>query len=119
MRVLIVVLLLAGFAVGNAHADDAALTLSIGAETRRFTAEQLLRRPDAVELTIPADVSYGRQRMKYRAVPLLPLLGAGPAFDTLEDARIEAIHLIRDTPVAAVRVMHVVDYYAKTAAVES
>jgi hypothetical protein len=40
-------------------------------------------------------------------------------FDTLEDARIEAIHLIRDTPVAAVRVMHVVDYYAKTAAVES
>ena len=84
MRVLIVVLLLAGFAVGNAHADDAALTLSIGAETRRFTAEQLLRRPDAVELTIPADVSYGRQRMKYRAVPLLPLLGAGPAFDTLE-----------------------------------
>jgi hypothetical protein len=40
-------------------------------------------------------------------------------FDTLEDARIEAIHLIRDTPAVAVRVMHVVDYYRKTVAVES
>lgn len=35
-------------------------------------------------------------------------------FDTLEDARIEAIHLIRDTPAVAVRVMHVVDYYRKS-----
>ena len=40
-------------------------------------------------------------------------------FDSLEDARIEAVHLIRDTPAVAVRVMHVVDYYRKTAAVES
>ena len=40
-------------------------------------------------------------------------------FETLEDARIEAIHLIRDTPVAAVRVIHVVDYYRKKAAVGS
>jgi hypothetical protein len=36
-------------------------------------------------------------------------------FDTLEAARIEAVHLIRDTPAHAVRVMHVVDYYRKTA----
>ncbi len=40
-------------------------------------------------------------------------------FDTLEDARIEAVHLIRDTPAVAVRVMHVVDYYRKTAVVGS
>jgi len=81
----LVVLLLAGFGpgVGTASAADAVLTLSIGPQARRFTAAQLLGRPDAVELTIPADVSYGRP-MKYRAVPLLPLLGVSAAFDTIE-----------------------------------
>lgn len=85
MRTPIVVLLLVGFssALGTAHAEDRVLTLSSGTETRRFTAAQLLRRPDAVELTIPADVSYGRA-MKYRAVPLLPLVSVGPALDTIE-----------------------------------
>ena len=82
---LFVVLLLAGFTPGSgtAHAQDRVLTVSIGPEVRRFTAAQLLDRPDAVELTIPADVSYGRP-MKYRAVPLLPLVIVGPAFDTIE-----------------------------------
>ena len=81
----LVVLLLAAFApgVGTLHAEDAVLTLSIGPETRHFTAAQLLGRPDAGELTIPADVSYGRP-MKYRAVPLLPLLSVGTEFDTIE-----------------------------------
>ncbi len=37
-------------------------------------------------------------------------------FDALEDARIEAIHLIRDTSAHRVRVIHVVDYYQKTPA---
>ena len=85
MLALFVVLLLAGFAPGSgtAHAEDRVLTLSIGPEVRRFTAAQLLGRPDAAELRIPADVSYGRP-MKYRAVPLLPLLSVGPAFDTIE-----------------------------------
>ncbi|HSJ41387.1 MAG TPA: cytochrome c [Xanthobacteraceae bacterium] len=82
---LFVAALLAAFApgIGAAHAEDAVLTLSIGPETRRFTAAQLLARPDAIQLTIPADVSYGRP-MAYRAVPLLPLLKAGAAFDTSE-----------------------------------
>jgi mono/diheme cytochrome c family protein len=85
MRLLFVVLLLAGFAQGSstAHAEDRVLTLSTGTESHRFTAAQLLGRPDATELTIPADVSYG-QPMKYRAVPLLALLSLGPAFDTIE-----------------------------------
>ena len=83
MRALFVVLLLAGFAPGSAHAEDRVLTLSIGPEARSFTAAQLLGRPDAAELTIPADVSYGRP-MKYRAVPLLPLVSVAPAFDTIE-----------------------------------
>jgi hypothetical protein len=82
---LFVVLLLTGFAPGSgtAHAEDRVLTLSIGPEVRRFTAAQLLDRPDAAELTIPADVSYGRP-MKYRAVPLPPAGSVGPAFDTIE-----------------------------------
>jgi hypothetical protein len=34
-------------------------------------------------------------------------------FETLEEARIEALHLIRDTDVHTVRIMHVVEYYEK------
>ena len=85
MRALSIMLLLAGFIAGMnvARADNRVLTISIGPVTRQFTAAQLLARPDAAELSIPADVSYGRP-MKYRAVPLLPLLGEVSAFDTLE-----------------------------------
>jgi len=85
MLALAVVLLLAGFASGSgtAHAEDRVLTLSVGSDVRRFTAAQLLGRPDVAELTIPADVSYGRP-MKYRAVPLFPLVSVGPGFDTIE-----------------------------------
>jgi mono/diheme cytochrome c family protein len=85
MLALFVVLLLTGLGpgLGTAHAADSMLTVSNGPEVRQFTAEQLLARPDAAELTIPADVSYGRP-MKFRAVPLLPLLNVGTAFDTIE-----------------------------------
>ena len=85
MLALLVVLLLTGFAPGSgtAHAEDRVLTVSIGSEVRRFTAAQLVDRPDAAELTIPADVSYG-QPMKYRAVPLLPLVSVRTEFDTIE-----------------------------------
>ena len=85
MFALFVVLLTAGFSqcAGAAPTAEPVLTLSIGTEARRYTAAQLLGRPDAVELTIPADVSYGRA-MKYRVVPLLPLVSVGAAFDTIE-----------------------------------
>jgi mono/diheme cytochrome c family protein len=98
---LFVVLLLAAFApgVGTAHAEDAALMLSIGPETRRFTAVQFLGRPDAIELSIPADVSYGRP-MKYRAVPLLPLLRVGAAFDTIEARAVDGF--VSQIPLALV-----------------
>jgi mono/diheme cytochrome c family protein len=85
MLSVIVVLLVGGFSPG-VHAAPAAepvLTLTIGTGSRRFTTAELLARPDAVELTIPADVSYGRV-MKYRAIPLLRLVSVGPAFDTIE-----------------------------------
>lgn len=83
MRALVIVFLLSGLASGIAHAKDRVLTIAMGSEARRFTAAQLLGRPDAVELAIPADVSYGRA-MKYRAVPLLALLSPAPSLDTLE-----------------------------------
>src|SRR3954470_291745 len=85
MPSVVILLLLAVFApgIGTAHAEDAALTLSIGPQTRRFTAVQLLGRPDATELSITADVSY-RRPMKYRAVPLLALLGVVSGLDTVE-----------------------------------
>jgi hypothetical protein len=34
-------------------------------------------------------------------------------FDVLEQARIEAVHLIRHSPARRVRVVHVVEYYTK------
>lgn len=84
MRALFVVVVLAFAAkFGVAHAEERALIVAIGAEVQRFTAAQLLGRPDAIELTIPADVSYGRP-MSYRAVPLLKLVSVGLAFDTIE-----------------------------------
>jgi mono/diheme cytochrome c family protein len=85
MLALFVVLLIGGFssAVHAAPSVEPVLTLTIGTEARRFTTAELLGRPDTVELTIPADVSYGRA-MKYRAVPLLRLMSVGPEFDTIE-----------------------------------
>lgn len=66
-------------------AGERVLTLSFGDQPRRISAAELLARPDATTLTIPSDVSYGRD-MTYRAVPLLALLGdaASLDFDTIE-----------------------------------
>lgn len=35
-------------------------------------------------------------------------------FDSLEEARIEAVHLVTDTPIHSARIMHVVEYYGRT-----
>ena len=75
MRISLLLLLLAfGLASAPAHAADRILSLSFGTEQRRFSAAELLARPDTVSLTIPDDVSY-RRAMTYRAVPLLDLIG--------------------------------------------
>lgn len=34
-------------------------------------------------------------------------------FDTLESARVAAVHLIQDSSTSSVRIMHVVEYYSK------
>ena len=87
MRLAIALLALAGALayVGAARAGLPALTLSFGAEPRSFTVAELLARPDAATVMIPADVAYGRA-MTFRAVPLLALIStsADPALDTIE-----------------------------------
>jgi len=54
--------------------------LAIG--DKKYSADELLRRSDAVSITVPDDVSY-RRPMTYKAVPLLSLLPASND-DTLE-----------------------------------
>ena len=70
------ILLLAAVILGAvpASAAERVLTLSFGSEPRRFTAEELLARPDAATITIPDDLSYKRA-MTYRAVPMLAVIG--------------------------------------------
>jgi mono/diheme cytochrome c family protein len=69
-------LLLAALILGAAPACavERVLTLSFGDDSRRFTAAELLARPDAATLTIPYDVSYKRA-MTYRAVPMRAVIG--------------------------------------------
>ena len=75
-------------ATGRAEgADEPSLALALGGPARRFTASELLARPDAAELSVPADAAY-RRAAAFRAVPLLALLAelASPddRADTLE-----------------------------------
>jgi mono/diheme cytochrome c family protein len=87
MRLAIAVLALAGSLawIGAARADAPALTVSLGDKARVYTAAELLARPDAATIAIPADVAYGGP-MTFRAVPLLALVPAAsdPALDTIE-----------------------------------
>ena len=87
MRLAIALLALAGSLVwiGAARADAPTLTVSLGDKTQVYTAAELLARPDAATIAIPADVAYGRP-MTFRAVPLLALVPAAsdPALDTIE-----------------------------------
>lgn len=61
----------------TAHAAELVVELQPGAP-QRYSAEQLLARPDAQTVEVPNDVAYQRP-MTYRAVPLASLLqGVGP-----------------------------------------
>lgn len=86
MRTIFCVLLVAvsGALAGVALAETATLTISFGQDARSYTAQELLSRADAATITVPDDVSYGRE-MTYRAVPLLGLIDkeADAPFDTL------------------------------------
>lgn len=85
MRRLVLSLVMMVLPLTCALAEQGSLTLTFGGKERRYTAAELLARPDAATVTIAEDVSYKRA-MTYRAVPLLALIGdaAGPDADTLE-----------------------------------
>jgi mono/diheme cytochrome c family protein len=53
--------------------SEPVLSLKADGAARSYTASQLLARPDAVSVTVPADIAYGG-RATYRAVPVLALL---------------------------------------------
>src|SRR4029078_7960307 len=52
---------------------DPVLEIAMGAQTRQFGRDELLRRPDLASVVVANDVSYGKA-MSYRAVPLAALL---------------------------------------------
>ena len=57
MRFVLLPLLCTLLLCAGARGEDAALTLKLGAEEQRFTAADLLARPDAATISIPDDVS--------------------------------------------------------------
>lgn len=70
----------------TATAAEPALDLTIGGESRHFTRDQLLARPDATTIEVAKDAIYGRA-MTYRAVPLAALIaGLTPPPDTVIEA---------------------------------
>ncbi|KGM30854.1 c-type cytochrome [Inquilinus limosus] len=70
----------------TASAAEPALDLTIGGESRHFTRDQLLARPDAKTIEVAKDAIYGRT-MTYRAVPLAALIaGLTPPPDTVVEA---------------------------------
>jgi mono/diheme cytochrome c family protein len=57
------------FALSPVFAGEPVLRVAIGGSQRSFTRSQLLASPEAVEIDVARDVTYGRA-MHYRAVPL-------------------------------------------------
>ena len=74
---------------GVVRADEPAITVTVGGETRSFTRGELLARPDAATIHVARDVAY-RTPMTYRAVPVASLL-AGMTLPP--DTVIEAVAL--------------------------
>ena len=56
-----------------ALAAEPTLEVSVGEQTRSFSRDQLLARPDAATIEVPNDITY-RKAMIYRAVPVAGLL---------------------------------------------
>ena len=65
------------------------LDLAIGGETRQFSRDALLARPDVASVEIANDVAYGKA-MRFRAVPLAALLAG---FSLPADSVIETVAL--------------------------
>jgi len=94
--------IIAAFLLGLATppaAADPALDIVVDGESRTFSREALLARPDARDIEIPADIAYGRP-MRFRAVPLAALLAGRlvPAGSVIETVALDgfAAHLPLD-----------------------
>jgi mono/diheme cytochrome c family protein len=87
MRALVLLCLLLPSSV--AQAAEPSVTVTVGGETREFTRDQLLARPDATTIEVAKDITY-RVPMTYRAVPVASLL-AGMTLPA--DSVIEAVAL--------------------------
>jgi mono/diheme cytochrome c family protein len=87
MRALVLscLLLLSSFA----QAAEPSVTVTVGGETREFTRDQLLARPDATTIDVAKDITY-RVPMTYRAVPVASLLAG---LTLAADSVIEAVAL--------------------------
>jgi mono/diheme cytochrome c family protein len=82
----------------NAAANPV-LTVIIGDETRTFSRDALLARPDLTDVDIAADIAYG-QPMRFRAIPLAALLAPfrAPEGSVIESVAVDgfAAHLPLD-----------------------
>ena len=68
---------------------DAVLEIAIGGETRHFSRDALLARPEVASVEIADDVAYGKA-MRFRAIPLAALLAG---FSAPADSVIETVAL--------------------------
>jgi mono/diheme cytochrome c family protein len=76
--------------IASPHAAaDPVLDITIGGETRTFSRDTLLARPDVTDIDIPADIAYGKP-MQFRAIPLAALLAP---FRVPADSVIETVAL--------------------------
>jgi len=71
------------FLMSRSAAADPVLDIVIGGQTRHFGRDELLNRPDVVDVAVANDVAYGKA-MNYRALPLAALLsGLNPPPNTV------------------------------------
>ena len=99
--------LLLGICMASARAEPTrpVLTITGGADTKHFTAAELLSRADLASLEIPPNVDY-KVSLTVQAVPLLDLLAAIPleGLDRLEASATDGfvaqipLALIGETP---------------------
>lgn len=88
--------------LGESRADPVRLNIALGNGERSFAPSELLARPDAVEVAVPKDASYGGAT-RYRAVPLLALLGPAQldSIDTIEARATDGF--VSQIPLALIR----------------
>ncbi|WP_431554723.1 c-type cytochrome [Methyloceanibacter sp.] len=87
-----------------ARAAEPLLEVAAGGETRSYTREELLKRPDAATIEVAKDIAYGGP-MTYRAVPVAALLSGltFPAGSVIEAVAIDGfaaqipLDLLRNT----------------------